>query len=176
MERTYRKRVTSNDLVSFCVSVKETDLWVSADLNLEDQARDLVFECRQQIESYINANPGFAACLTPYPKDPFAAPIVKEMIAATSSLGVGPMAAVAGAISQYVAQGLLRLTGQVIVENGGDIYLRTNRPAIVSILAGPSPLSGKFGLSIPVRQMPLGVCSSSARVGHSLSLGVADVC
>ncbi|MBW1868220.1 MAG: UPF0280 family protein, partial [Deltaproteobacteria bacterium] len=88
---------------------------------------------------------------------------------------MGPMAAVAGAIAQYVGMGLLDLTDQVIVENGGDIFLKADRSLTVSVFAGASPLSGRFGLLIPVSRMPLGVCSSSATVGHSLSRGIADV-
>ena len=85
------------------------------------------------------------------------------------------MAAVAGAIAQWVGESLLELSEQVIVENGGDIYLTAKRSVTVSIFAGGSPLSGKFGLRIPKRQMPLGICSSSATVGHSLSRGITDV-
>ena len=66
-------------------------------------------------------------------------------------------------------------SGQVIVENGGDIFMVAKRPVTVSIFAGPSPLSEKFGLRIQERQMPLGICSSSATVGHSLSRGITDV-
>ncbi len=175
-ERTYRKKVNTSDLVFFHMAVKETDLWVSADQNLEKETRDLIFDCRHQIEAYITAHPEFATTLTPQQEDPYAPPIVKGMIAATKGINVGPMASVAGAIAQYVANGLLQLTDQVIVENGGDIFLSTKRPATVSIFAGSSPVSEKIGLEISVRQMPLGVCSSSAKVGHSLSLGIADVC
>ena len=50
-----------------------------------------------------------------------------------------------------------------------------SRPLTVSVFAGASPLSGKFGLLIPPGLMPAGVCSSSATVGHSLSLGKADL-
>ena len=75
------------------------------------------------------------------------------------------MASVAGAIAQFVAQGLLESTNQVIVENGGDIFLKVNRPVNVSVFAGESPLSEKIGLKIPSRQMPLGICSSSGTVG-----------
>ncbi len=174
--RTYRRKVNTSDLVSFHMAVKETDLWVSADLNLEKETRDLVLDCRQQLEAYISLHPEFALSLSPQPEDPFAPPIVKKMIGATKGLGVGPMASVAGAIAQYVATGLFRFADQVIVENGGDIFLKTNRPATVSIFAGSSPLSEKLGLEIPAKQMPLAVCSSSAKVGHSLSLGIADVC
>lgn len=175
-ERTYRKKVETSDLVSFNIVVKETDLWVGADMDLEKETRDLIINCRRQLEAYIRLHPEFAVTLSPYQEDPYAPPIVREMIDATHCLGVGPMASVAGAIAQFVARGLLRFTEQVIVENGGDIFLKTNRPATVSIFAGQSSLSEKLGIEIPVRQMPLGVCSSSAKVGHSLSLGIADVC
>ena len=97
------------------------------------------------------------------------------MIHAASGLDIGPMACVAGTVAQYVGEGLLAFTDQVIIENGGDIFLKAHRPLTVSVFAGASPLSNKVGLLIPVRQMPLGVCASSGTVGHSLSMGVADV-
>lgn len=174
-ERTYRKRVRAKDLTCFGVAVKETDLWVCADKNLEKETRNLIFDCRHQLESYIGSHPEFPNSLIPLKGDPYAPPIVKEMIRATGKVDVGPMASVAGAIAQYVAMGLLDLTDQVIVENGGDIFLKADRPLTVSVFAGTSPLSGRFGLLIPVSQMPLGVCSSSATVGHSLSQGITDV-
>ena len=174
-ERTYRKRVSLKDLVYFQVAIKETDLWVGADMNLEEETRDLVFNCRHQLEKYIGLRPEFATTLLPCQEDPYAPPVVREMIRATRELGVGPMASVAGVIAQYVGEGLLKFTEQVIVENGGDIFLKANRPVTISILAGNSLLSEKFGLLIPMRNMPLAVCSSSAKVGHSLSMGIADV-
>lgn len=174
-ECTYRKKVHARGLVSFHVVVKETDIWVSADANLEKETRDLVFDCRRRIEAYISAHPEFATTLAPYEKDPYAPPLISEMINVTRKLAVGPMASVAGAIAEYVGKGLLNLTNQVIVENGGDIFLKANRPVTVAILAGNSPLSEKFGLLISPKLMPLGVCSSSGSVGHSLSMGVSDV-
>ncbi len=175
MERDYRKRVMAGDLVSFHVAVKETDLWVSADQSLEKETRDLILNYRHQLESYINSHPDFLTTLQSYPEDPYAPPIVREMIKVSIGIGVGPMATVAGAIAQFVAKGLLQVTDQVIVENGGDIFLRVNRQVTASIFAGKSPLSEKVGLMIPIRQMPLGICSSSGTVGHSLSMGVANV-
>lgn len=174
-ERTYRKRVNAKDLVSFHVVVKETDVWVSADQNLEKEARDLVLNQRFPLEDYISSHPDFLTTLKPYPEDPYAPPMVKEMIETTRNLGVGPMTSVAGAIAQYVGHGLLKWTDQVILENGGDIFLKTNRSVTVSIFAGESPMSGKIGLMIPPEKMPLGVCASSGTVGHSLSLGSTDI-
>lgn len=174
-KRIYRNRVNARDLVSFHVAVKETDIWVSADIKLEKESTDLILNCRQQLERYIRRQPAFGTSLVPFQEDPFSPPVVREMIDATRELGVGPMAAVAGAIAQYVGTGLLKYTNQVIVENGGDIFLKASRPTTVSILAGNSPLSERFGLLIPERRMPVGVCSSSGTVGHSLSMGIADV-
>jgi ApbE superfamily uncharacterized protein (UPF0280 family) len=174
-ERTYRKLVRDRDLVSFNVIVKETDLWVSADKELVKETRDLIIDYRRQLESYIQTHPEYVNSLNPYPEDKFAPEIVKMMIRETEKVGVGPMASVAGAIAQYVGNNLLDITDQVIVENGGDIYLKTKRDVTISIFAGESPLSNRVGIVINVHQMPLGVCSSSGTVGHSLSMGNADV-
>lgn len=174
-ERFYRKRVKTDDLVSFQVSVKETDLWVSAERRLEGETRNLVLNYRHQVEGYIANHETFLTTLQPYPEDAFAPPIIRAMIKETRAVGVGPMASIAGAIAQFVAIDLLQWSEQIIVENGGDIFLKVNRPVTVSIFAGESPLSEKIGIKIPVRQMPLGVCSSSGTVGHSFSTGLSDV-
>jgi ApbE superfamily uncharacterized protein (UPF0280 family) len=84
------------------------------------------------------------------------------------------MAAVAGACAAAVGRKLLAYSPEVIVENGGDIFLKTAGPATVALYAGNSPLSMKVGLRIPAEATPLGVCTSSGTVGHSLSFGRAD--
>ena len=173
-KRSYRKRVRSTGLVTFEVAVKETDLQVSAEKGLEKETRDLIFEARHQIESYIGAHPAFLTALKPYPTDPYASPLVREMIEGTKRVGVGPMASVAGAIAQHVGKGLLGTTSQVIVENGGDLFLKVNRPVTIAVFAARSPLSEKIGIVVSPEHMPLGVCSSSGTVGHSYSKGIAD--
>ncbi len=147
---------------------------VSASRDLSVQTRDMVHNLRSQLESYIRSKPDFSTTLLPYPDDPFAPEIVKEMISATRMFDVGPMAAVAGTIADFVGSGLLDYSEEVIVENGGDIFLKTAKPATVSVYAGNSPLSNALGLIMDPSQMPVGICTSSATVGHSLSLGVAD--
>jgi ApbE superfamily uncharacterized protein (UPF0280 family) len=96
------------------------------------------------------------------------------MMEAGQKAGVGPMAAVAGAVAEYVGRELLDFSPEIIVENGGDIFLSIDRPRTVGIYAGGSPLTGKLGLEISPRDTPLGVCTSSGTVGHSLSFGKAD--
>ena len=84
------------------------------------------------------------------------------------------MAAVAGAIAEHVGRALLRRADEVIVENGGDIFMRSRRERIVSIYAGASPFSHRIGLRVPGERTPIGICTSSGTVGHSKSFGTAD--
>ncbi|HIJ90321.1 MAG: UPF0280 family protein [Desulfobulbaceae bacterium] len=174
-KRTYRNRVAHGDLIAFEVRIRETDLQILAGKELRDRAGDAVIQYRSQLESYIACHPEFLKSLTPLPLDPMAPPIVKRMLAAGLAAEVGPMAAVAGAIAEYVGLDLLAAgAGEVVVENGGDIYFCRNQESVVGIFAGTSPLSNRVGLKIPAGCMPLGICTSSGTVGHSLSLGEAD--
>lgn len=174
-KRTYRSRVAPGDLVSFEVRIRETDLQILAGKDLRGKASDAVFKYRSQLESYIARHPEFVTALTPLPTDPTAPPIVKTMLAAGQAAEVGPMAAVAGAIAEYVGLDLLAAgAGEVVVENGGDIYFCRRQESVVGIFAGTSPLSNRVGLKIPASRMPIGICTSSGTVGHSLSLGEAD--
>ena len=172
--RTYRTRMARAGLVGFRVAVKETDLWVLAGRDLTAEVRETVLQERAQLEAYIATHPAFLTTLAPWPEDPFAPGMVREMIAAAHRVGVGPMAAVAGALAARVGRALEGLSQEVIVENGGDIYLKIREPATVALFAGKSPLSHRVGLRIDPSLSPLGVCTSSGSVGHSLSFGRAD--
>ena len=84
------------------------------------------------------------------------------------------MAAVAGAIAEAVGEALLPASPELIIENGGDIFLASSRPRRVGLYAGRSPFSGRLGLRIDPTLTPLGICTSSGTVGHALSFGEAD--
>jgi hypothetical protein len=77
-------------------------------------------------------------------------------------------------VAQAVGEALLAESAQVIVENGGDIFLYTRRPRVAAIYAGASPLTGRLGLKVNRLGQPLGLCTSSGTVGPSLSFGRAD--
>ena len=172
--RTYRCWIKDGDLVSFTVAVKQTDLYIRARHNLKDKAITSVLKYRDSLEKYIRHHPLFLTTLGPYRAEAGAPVIIKEMAKASQIAGVGPMAAVAGAIAEAVGRDLLRFSPEVIVENGGDIFLKTSKKRLLGIYAGQSPFTGKIGLEIQSGETPLGVCTSSATVGHSLSLGNAD--
>jgi hypothetical protein len=173
-KRIYRNLVKTNDLVKFEVMVKETDLLIRAESDLSREARESVLKYRHQLETYIAMKPEFEKSLVPLKDDPYASEIVQEMIQTSQRAHVGPMAAVAGAIAEFVSKDLLTLSKEVIVENGGDIYLATSKERTIGIYAGDSPLSLKLGISIRPEESPLSICTSSGTVGHSLSFGKAD--
>jgi len=154
--------------------VKETDLFVHAVRNLEDAAKESILRHRGYIEAYIKEHPEFAETLTPWRMSGPAPIIIKDMAKAGQKAGVGPMAAVAGVLAESVGMDLLSYTDEVIVENGGDIFLKTDSPAAVGIFAGHSPLSMRIGLRLVSANKPVSVCTSSGTVGHSFSLGKAD--
>jgi ApbE superfamily uncharacterized protein (UPF0280 family) len=173
-ERTYRNLVKTDDLVKFEVIVKETDLLVRAERDLSKEARESVLKYRHQLETYIEINPEFQKSLVPLTDDAYAPEIVQEMIRTSQLAQVGPMAAVAGAMAEWVSKDLLKLSKEVIVENGGDIYLAISKEGTIGIYAGNSPLSLKIGIVIKPEETPLGVCTSSGTVGPSLSFGKAN--
>lgn len=172
--RTYRAWTQWAGLVSFRVVVKETDLAVRACRDLQAEARTATAACRAELEAYIARHPQFLTALEPLDVADDAPPLVCEMASAARLAGVGPMAAVAGGIAESVGRVLASISPDVIVENGGDIWLRLTRPGLVGVYAGRSPLTGRIAFEVWPEDTPLGVCTSSGSVGHSLSFGRAD--
>jgi len=177
--RNYRRLYRQKDLIHFQVVVKETDLDIGIrqecfSPKLANWVLRLVRDCRTPLEEYIKKDPLFYETLSPYNPLPDAPPLVHKMALAAGKANVGPMAAVAGAIAEEVGQALLKRSKEVIVENGGDIFLRTTCRRQIGIFAGSSPFSYHLVLEITPEDTPLGICTSSGTVGHSLSIGKAD--
>ena len=177
--RLYRREVPGGRFTSFTVRVKETDLWIAVDQDsygedLAGATEAELLKIRHPLEQYLVSNPNFQTALEPCLIDPYAPPAIIKMVRAANQAGVGPMAAVAGMIAEQVGLFLLDTVEEVIVENGGDLFLKVNEPVAVGVYAGNSSLSGKLALQINPGQTPLGICTSSGTVGPSLSFGHAD--
>jgi hypothetical protein len=173
-KRTYRECICRTGLVSFNVTVRETDLQIWATRHLETVATRAVLQHREYIESHIRLYPEFLTTLVPIYHQGPAPRIIANMLEASIQAQVGPMAAVAGAMAEQVGRVLLKHSNDVIVENGGDIFLNIAQPATIAIFAGKSPLSMKLGLQFKENSGPFAVCTSSGTIGHSLSQGNAD--
>ncbi|NYT16628.1 MAG: UPF0280 family protein [Methanomicrobiales archaeon] len=137
-------------------------------------ARDGIIAARQELERYAAGDPFFLSTLEPYPVSSGIA-IVDRMADAGVNSGVGPMAAVAGAIAWAGVEAMQEAGAAFgIVDNGGDIAMLSDRDVTVGIHAGASPLSDRLGFVIGPDPAIRGICTSSATVGHSLSFGSAD--
>ncbi len=129
---------------------------------------------RHEIERYILTDPFFRTTFDPISVTSDSL-IINRMAEAAKMAGVGPMAAVAGAVACFALQ-QVRDQGCkfCMIDNGGDIALITDREVTIGLYAGDSPLSGKYAFRISPKQGIYGICTSSATVGHSISLGTAD--
>jgi len=173
-KRFYRSRTSSPEWASFTVQVKESDLWLRARKDLTSEAYERLYYYRHQLETYIRLFLNFKESLQPLPDDPLAPAIIRAMLEAGRMAGVGPMASVAGAVAQFVGQDLMAYSPEVIVENGGDLFIHCREPLTVGIFAGASPVSGRIGIHLSPSDDPRGLCTSSATVGPSLSFGKTD--
>ncbi len=203
-DRFYRQWVRDDTFTRFEISIGESDLLVlcsgdrqeSAILesearsdghrdergevrsavrpDLEALARETLVRTRNDLTAYIARDPRFLQALIPWPIHFHAPLIVRAMAAAAHEWDVGPMAAVAGAVAQAVAVPLLRRAETVIVENGGDLFIRAPEPVTVGIYAGDgSPFRNRLAIRVDASD-GLGICTSSGTVGPSLSFGRAD--
>ncbi|MCX5861922.1 MAG: UPF0280 family protein [Desulfomonile sp.] len=172
--RVYRDFNGLDRFKTFRVAVETSDLYVKAHSSLEAETERLIRECRAKIKQAIIRRPEFLTSLVPIEEDPLDSAVATRMVRAAKKAGTGPMAAVAGAVAEYVGQALLERSPEVIVENGGDIFLKVLEPTVVGLFAGDSPFSGRLGVRIESTPTPLGVCTSSGTVGPSLSFGTAD--
>jgi len=173
-ERFYRELHKSN----FCleVSYRESDIYLSCDKPLDEKVvKSLIKKYYDDIASYIRSYPNFLTSLTPWEEDSFAPSIVKDMIAASKVSGIGPFSCVAGGISWYVGRDLLKYCNELILENGGDLFLKINEDKRVGIYLGESFSPNFITVKIKKKEFPFGIASSSSCFGHSLNFGRADL-
>ncbi|MGQ8335762.1 UPF0280 family protein [Sunxiuqinia sp. A32] len=179
--RTYRNSFSKERFQSFVITYKDSDLWIGIDHDSyqEEMAKEALKKLtslREELEAYVADDSFFKKSLKPCETKEGAPEMAKRMADAAKKAGVGPMAAVAGMFSELIGKMLLEnfSIDELVVENGGDVFLKLQNPLIMSIFAGESPLSGMVGLEILAEQTPVGICTSAGTVGPSMSFGKAD--
>ncbi|MCX5714287.1 MAG: UPF0280 family protein [Candidatus Omnitrophica bacterium] len=174
--RFYRDWSGAKDLFSSRIVERETDLRIFTDKPLDkDFLQKRIQKYRFDIEGYIDRDRRFLSSLKPIVVELTAPGIVRKMAKEANNANVGPMAAVAGAIAHFLGKDLLRRGyKEVIIENGGDIFLASRKTRFVGIYSGKSRLWQDLKIKVPVRISPLGICTSSGTIGHSLSFGCAE--
>lgn len=180
-KRTYRTQFNSARFKSFEVKYLETDLWIGINTSSFKEEMKLIAlnkvkELRTKLDAYILEEPFFKKSLKPFQPAENAPSEAKEMAAAAEKAGVGPMATVAGLFAREVGETLLQnfSVEEMVIENGGDIFVLLKNELVLSVFAGESPLSERIGLVIPADNCKLGICTSAGTVGPSLSFGKAD--
>ena len=196
-ERTYRKAMGLARFASITFAVGESDLWIGYTPSTIDskalvaEGARLLRRLRNEILSY--PDPAFLSSLVPLQSRMDAkmnmnntmgkktgldsySPFIEGMLNASRLSATGPMASVAGAIAQEVGSRLKKKFSleEIVVENGGDLYIDVLKPLLFTFFAGDNSLSGKVSIVVEPKHCPLGVCTSSAKIGHSHSFGRAD--
>ena len=155
--------------------LRETIATILADTERDIRVgREGIIRARQDLEHYIATDPFFLTTFEPYPVTT-GIPVVDRMADASCSAGTGPMAAVAGTIA-WAGVEAMRDAGAAfaVVDNGGDIAFLSDRNLTVGLHAGTSRYSDRYAFVLGPTPRILGICTSSATVGHSISFGMAD--
>lgn len=180
-ERTYRNLPQGDRWQHFIIKYKEIDIWIAVSRNefreeMATYCQTLIEQQRNLLDRYLAKDSGYAKALTPYKTASTAPAMLKAMERIGFCTGIGPMSAVAGAFAEFVGRNLQQRfnVSELVVENGGDIYMILRDAIDVAVYAGTSPLSNRIGFSIPAELTPLGVCTSAGTIGPSLSFGSAD--
>ncbi len=138
---------------------KETAATIEADEEYLSLAEEAMLKAREQVEAYIAKDPYFKATFDPYPVRSDMGEVVKHMCNAAQKADVGPMAAVAGAISQAAVTAMVEAgCKHCLVDNGGDIAMRTNRTVTVGLYAGECT-PNYLAIEVPATKRMLGICT-----------------
>ncbi len=155
------------------IRIKETIANIICDEKFYDGVLDEIRAERELLECYIQNDNNFLTSLKPVEINEQMPEIAKKMCSASAKVNVGPMAAVAGAISKFGIEKLMSYGGKFgIIDNGGDIALITGKEVTIGIYTGPAKIKN-IGLKIKPYNSMLGICTSSGVIGHSLSFGKA---
>ena len=154
--------------------------WKDTNLRVACEAFDLVTRTvvaeRKLLERYIGRHPEFQTALVPVILLEDAPEVALRMAAAADLTGLGPMASVAGTLAQMGVEAAMAAgCREAIVENGGDIFIHSDTNVTIGIYAGNNAIGNRLAFRIAPADLPLSLCSSSSKMGHSLSFGQCDL-
>ena len=157
------------------INIDQTHIRLTSDLDNSD-LKHYIYMIRQDLKRYISLNQDFLISMEPlrYDSDNLT-PIVLKMYESSAKADVGPMACVAGTISEMSLNYLIENGSDYsIVENGGDIALINDKSVLCGIYSNNEILGNNIAFKIKSRKKPLGICTSSGKIGHSISFGQSD--
>ena len=130
---------------------------------------------RTILKEYILKDELFETSILPYEPSDDVPEIIERMFKASTNANVGPMACVAGAIAYFAVKAVKEAgANYVVFDNGGDIACFVDVPVTVGIYSGSNNMFNNLGFKIEPTEEIIGICTSSATVGPSISFGNAD--
>jgi len=157
------------------INIDQTHIRLTSDLE-NSYLKHYIYMIRQDLKRYISMNQDFLLSIEPlkYNSDNLS-PIVLKMYESSTKSDIGPMACVAGTISEMSLNYLIENGSDYsIVENGGDIALINDQTVLCGIYSNNEILGNNIAFKIKPRKKPLGICTSSGKIGHSISFGQSD--
>lgn len=173
-QRIYRNKMDINNLNRYHIMQGESDLLIFARQLDFGRVQKYLKICRDDILRVINQDKNFLTSLTSIEINSKMPEIVKDMVLATKHYKVGPMAAVAGAIAQYLGRYIKKMSEEVIIENGGDIYINTKSEKVIKVYSKDKIYEDKLEIILKPDQKEVALCTSSGKLGHSKSFGNSD--
>jgi ApbE superfamily uncharacterized protein (UPF0280 family) len=167
--------------LKFHFTEKESDITIiSESKEAILRAKQSFYSHREKLEEYIKTNNKFLKSFSPVQvKSDYR--IVNLMAENAFICNVGPMATVAGALADLMLEAMKEkeINGFIsaknaLVENGGEIAIDSEQSMKLALYAGNNELNLNLGFLIKKENCPIGVATSSATVGHAISLGQAD--
>jgi ApbE superfamily uncharacterized protein (UPF0280 family) len=163
-----------NGLFYSRTTYREADLLIASEnMSILNEGLSRFIEEREAVQTYVDKHPEFVYSLEPLEQDENNVPkAIAASIKASRQAGVGPMAALPGALADITLDAMLNAGARIaIVENGGEISMKMNREAIVGVYTGKEL---NLGLILDHSQGRMGISTSSSSVSHALSFGDAD--
>jgi ApbE superfamily uncharacterized protein (UPF0280 family) len=171
----YRNNVKTGGKYHWKITYQYSDLLLSSDKNIAGLIEKPLKDIYRYLNKCFKEDPVFLRSLSPVRINPGYPEIIKKMCLLSAEFNVGPMAAVAGTVNEFLAERINKYCGNLIIENGGDLYLRSKNDRILGIYVKNKYFKDSISIRIKAANMPCGVCASSGTFGHSLSLGKCDL-
>ncbi len=171
----YRKSKTQKNGLKTCqFRIGESNLMISSNKPVQQIAKKFLIKIRSEIKNYIKIHPEFSESFKPVKIKKDAPAIIKKMSKASHSADIGPMAAIAGAIAEELGKNLGKHSSELIIENGGDIFVNVKRQIIVGIWCQNEKIRNNMGILLDKKKGRCAICTSSGTLGHSFNYGKAD--
>jgi len=161
---------------------KESDITIiSESKKAIEAAKKEFYSDRAILERYIQTHNEFQTTFSPI-KVESESKIINLMAKGAFVCDVGPMATVAGAFADLMLEVMKTKSSSnpnpaqvALVENGGEIAVDSEKDMKIALYAGDNTLNLNIGFLIEKKDCPMGIASSSAKIGHAISLGQSDV-